>query len=616
MRTRNTLYIWVVLIAAAVLAIPQQAYAQSRVALVIGNGTYQKVPALPNPLHDAQDVSDALKRLGFAVNTVTDADFDTFRRSLLEFGRRAVKADMAVFYYAGHGVEINGDNWLLPIDVALKHEIDASAEAIDLRSAMQAVSSAKTLGLVILDACRNNPFRPSMGSSSSTRRIETLGLAPVEPGDNVLVAYAARDGTVAKDGAGRNSPYTQSLLRHIETAGLEIDFLFRNVRDDVVAATDNEQQPFVYGSLSSDEIYLKPPSAGTAAAVSAGSIDADEIAWSFLKGTSDASTLTRFIDRFPASSRIPDARMRIASLLAAPSDVISDASKNMSVAFTNNEFEQAEKSVARRFLGNTPAIEEAWDVIKESKDHRIIRRFAEQFPTSKRRIVADRRLVDLGQRPIIRLPTPYRPLNVDMSILDQAAVDPDVIECFRRNDQTVMACQRAVERFPDIARFVEDIRFKLRFCQWIGAAASCAPALNAVWNFPTMSGPKASPAVKIPTAVSEIRKEDAKVAVTKGAAGTAKDGKGQSENKDRKGQSGNRDRKAEKGSTDLRKADHAHAHSQAQSGALKSSQTTGGTTANGKVTSTKFSPNAAPATNAPQVRVNAGGPGGGGHHGR
>jgi hypothetical protein len=505
------------------------------------------------------------------------------------------------------GVEINGDNWLLPIDVALKHEIDASAEAIDLRSAMQAVSSAKTLGLVILDACRNNPFRPSMASSSSTRRIETLGLAPVEPSDNVLVAYAARDGTVAKDGAGRNSPYTQSLLRHIETAGLEIDFLFRNVRDDVIAATDNEQQPFVYGSLSSDEIYLKPPSAGTAAADPPASMNADEIAWSFLKGTSDVSTLTRFIDRFPASSRIPDARVRIASLDAAPSDAISDASKNVAVAFANTEFEQAEKSVARRFLSNTPAIEEAWDVIKESKDHRIIRRFAEQFPTSKRRITADKRLVDLGQRPIMRVPTTYRPLNVDVSILDQAAVDPDVIECFLRNDQTAMACQRAVDRFPDIVRFAEDIRFKLRFCQWIRAATSCVPALNAVWNFPTISGPKTSPAAKIPTVASEIRKEDAKVAVAKGTAGTDKDGKGQSGNKDRKGQSGN-------GSTGSRGTDHAHVHSQARFSALKSSQTTGSGGANGKVASTKPSPNAVPAK-APEVRVSAGGPGGG-HHGR
>jgi hypothetical protein len=198
---------------------------------------------------------------------------------------------------------------------------------------------------------------------------------------------------------------------------------------------------------------------------------------------------------------------------------------------------------------------------------------------------------------------------VDVSILDQAAVDPDVIGCFLYNDQTAMACQRAVDRFPDIARFAEDMRFKLRFCQWIGAAPSCAPALNAVWNFPTVYQTKTSPAVKIPTAVSDIRKDDAKV------GGTAKDGKGQSENgdqsrnKDRKGKSGN-------GSADSRRTDHAHVHSQAQSGAIKSSQTTGSGGTNGKVASTRSSPNAVPAAKAPQVRVSAGGPGGGGHHGR
>jgi hypothetical protein len=343
-------------------------------------------------------------------------------------------------------------------------------------------------------------------------------------------------------------------------------------------------------------------------------MDADEIAWSFLKGTNDVSTLTRFIDRFPASSRIPDARMQIASLLAPPSYAISDAPKNVSVAFTDTEFDQAEKSVARRFLSNTPAIEEAWDVIKESKDHRIIRRFAEQFPTSKRRIAADKRLVDLDQRPIIRQPAPYRPLNMDLFILDQAAVDPDVIECFRRNDQTAIACRRAVERYPDIARFVEDMRFILRFCQQTGAAASCVPALNAMWNFPTVSGMKTSSPVNIPIAIGDMHKGDAKAAVTK-SGGTTKDGNGQSENKDRKGQSGNKDRKAAHESTDSHRTDHAHVHSQAQSAVVKSSQTTGSGGTNGKVASTKSSPNSVPAAKGPEVRASAGGPGGG-HHGR
>src|SRR5262249_20155732 len=230
--------------------------AQIRVALVVGNSAYSSVPALANPANDAADVSQSLQRLGFNVTTLTDAKFDAFRHALIEFGRAARGADMAIVFFAGHGVEIAGENWLLPVDVELKNDIDADTEAVSLRSAMLAVSNAKALGLVILDACRNNPF------GDKTRGIRPspvadAGLAPVEPSGNVLVAYAPRDGPTARDGSGRNSPYTTALLRHLETPGLEIEFLFRNVRDDVMSATDDEQQPFVYGSLSREEIYLK-----------------------------------------------------------------------------------------------------------------------------------------------------------------------------------------------------------------------------------------------------------------------------------------------------------------------------------------------------------------------
>src|SRR5262245_20702234 len=146
------------LLVAAVLALSFSAHAQTRIALVIGNSAYQKVVNLANPAHDAQDVSESLKRLGFTVNTVTDANFDGFRRALRDFGRMALQADMAVFYYAGRAVEIDGNNWLLPTDAELRSDIDARTEAIGLRQAMEAVAAAKTLGLVILDACRNNPF--------------------------------------------------------------------------------------------------------------------------------------------------------------------------------------------------------------------------------------------------------------------------------------------------------------------------------------------------------------------------------------------------------------------------------------------------------------------------
>src|SRR5262249_51827871 len=161
------------------LALSVHAHAQTRVALVVGNSAYQKVVNLANPAHDAQDISESLKRLGFTVKTVIDADFDGFRRALLEFGRMAPNADMAVFYFAGHGGEIGGNNWLLPTDAELKNEVDAGTEAIGLRSTMQAVAAAKTLGLVILDACRNNPFQSTMRRSGATRSVQILGLAPV-----------------------------------------------------------------------------------------------------------------------------------------------------------------------------------------------------------------------------------------------------------------------------------------------------------------------------------------------------------------------------------------------------------------------------------------------------
>jgi len=234
-----------------------------RVALVIGNGAYGNVPALLNPPNDASDIAAALKRLGFTVSLATNASFDEMRRGLIALGRDAAGADMAALYFAGHGMEINGENWLIPIDAALKRDTDAANEAISLQSVMLQVSNTTSLGLVILDACRDNPFAVRMNRSLATRAATLGGLGRIEPTGNVLVAYAARDGTTALDGDARNSPFAAALLRNIEAPGVEVTFMFRNVRDDVMEATRNQQQPFVYGSLSRKAIYLAgPPPAG------------------------------------------------------------------------------------------------------------------------------------------------------------------------------------------------------------------------------------------------------------------------------------------------------------------------------------------------------------------
>jgi formylglycine-generating enzyme required for sulfatase activity len=239
-------------------------HAQSRVALVIGNSAYANVPALPNPANDARAVAASFKRLGFEVTTLTDANFDVMRRGLINFGRRSRGAEMAVVYFAGHGMEVGGENWLIPTDAELAADTDTEDEAVSLHSVMLQVAGATKLGMVILDACRNNPFAAKMQRSSRVRAVER-GLSRVEPADNVLVAYAARDGTTASDGDGRNSPFTAALLKNIERPGLEIRFLFAAVRDEVMTATRRQQQPFIYQSLPEQPVYLRAP--GQVAAV-------------------------------------------------------------------------------------------------------------------------------------------------------------------------------------------------------------------------------------------------------------------------------------------------------------------------------------------------------------
>jgi uncharacterized caspase-like protein len=247
-----------VVIAALVgLAAPPASADGKRVALVIGNGAYKSVPALPNPPSDAGDIAAALRRLGFAVTLITNASFDDMRRGLIALGRDAAGADMAAVYFAGHGMEISGENWLIPVDAELKKDTDAANEAISLRSVMLQVSSTTSLGLVVLDACRNNPFAAKMQRALALRATATSGLGRIEPIGNVLVAYAARDGTTALDGDGRNSPFTAALLKHIATPALEISALMKRVRADVIAATRERQVPWDHSSLVGDVILAR-----------------------------------------------------------------------------------------------------------------------------------------------------------------------------------------------------------------------------------------------------------------------------------------------------------------------------------------------------------------------
>jgi tetratricopeptide (TPR) repeat protein len=230
------------------------ATAEQRIALVVGNGGYKNVQHLRNPPNDSTDLAASLEKKGFKVTLLVDATHEEMRSELIKFGNSAINADIAVFYFAGHGIEIGGKNWLIPIDAELKYDADMDKETIDLNSIMQRLSTA-AFSLIVLDACRNNPFAARMKQTNPVRSADR-GLGRIRPTRNVLVEYAARDGTTASDGDGRNSPFTTALLQHLETPGLEVDLLFRRVRDSVIAFTNGNQQPFAYGSLSKTKVYL------------------------------------------------------------------------------------------------------------------------------------------------------------------------------------------------------------------------------------------------------------------------------------------------------------------------------------------------------------------------
>ena len=239
------------------LVMTSAALADKRVALVVGNSAYQKVGQLPNPAHDAGAIGALFKVMAF---DVVEAKFDLgvadLRRALRDFTDQVHDADIAVVYYAGHGMEVNGVNYLIPVDAKLERDIDIEDEAVSLDRVLRTIEDAKRLRLVILDACRDNPLTRSMKRSASTRSVGR-GLAKIEDlTSDTLVAYAARAGSFADDGAGENSPYTAALIKYLPLPALDLRLALGRVRDEVLRTTNKRQEPFVYGSLGGAEIVL------------------------------------------------------------------------------------------------------------------------------------------------------------------------------------------------------------------------------------------------------------------------------------------------------------------------------------------------------------------------
>jgi tetratricopeptide (TPR) repeat protein len=219
-----------------------------RVALIVGNGAYKNVHQLDNPPRDAKLVADALRDIGFqTVTLANDLTRDKFFEALHAFAREAEKADWAVVYYAGHGLEIGGVNYLVPVDAKFASDHDAESEGVALEQVIAAVGAARKLKLVMLDACRDNPFAPTMRRTIALKLVDK-GLSNIEPEAGFMVVYAAKHGETALDGDGVDSPFAVALAHDIKAPNVEVRKLFDIVRDDVWTASKHQQQPFTYGS--------------------------------------------------------------------------------------------------------------------------------------------------------------------------------------------------------------------------------------------------------------------------------------------------------------------------------------------------------------------------------
>lgn len=243
------------------------AEAANRVALVIGMSRYQNIPSLANTVNDATAIAEKLKSLGFEVDSAIDQPLATLAETINAFSFKSETSEIALVYYAGHGVELNGQNFLIPVDVKISKPSDIGAQAITLKHLLGSVEHARKLRIVILDSCRNNPFADwpvqevaKAGTeefdSTTTRSLKRAGLSAPSVDKGMLVVYAAKDGEVALDGEGGHSPFARALIEQLPARNVEIGMMFRQVRDAVIKETKNKQEPHFYGSLSGVPFFL------------------------------------------------------------------------------------------------------------------------------------------------------------------------------------------------------------------------------------------------------------------------------------------------------------------------------------------------------------------------
>jgi len=335
---------WLLVVAALVCGVAQavaQPVAQpgeKRVALVVGVGKYVNAPALANPPNDARAMGLALQKLGFQTETIIDPDYATMQRAILAFGRRLEGAKAALFYYAGHGMDVLSRNYLLPADFELTNISDLPFTAFDVQDVLGKLEGPGRASLVFLDACRDNPFAAALAARLGSRSTGVeRGLGRMDRSvSGMLIAYATDPGRVAADGDGQDSPFTSALLKYIATPGLDVRQMLTRVRYDVLLATNQQQRPWTTESLDSDFYFVPAAAVATAPAPPAPTptptpvppVPALEaLFWQTISGSTNRADYEAYLQQFPQGVFAPLARNRLASLTpaTAPAPVVQPA---------------------------------------------------------------------------------------------------------------------------------------------------------------------------------------------------------------------------------------------------------------------------------------------------
>ena len=314
-----------------------EALAEKRVALVVGNSEYENTVYLENPRNDAKGLAEALRRLGFEVIERTDLRHTDMQATLLEYSNKLRGADVGLFFYAGHGLQVDGRNYLVPVDAELNSEVDLAFETTELDVVMRILQRQTRTGLVFLDACRNNPLAGNLTRSMGSTRSAAVGngLARVDSGVGMLITFATQPGNVALDGFGNHSPFTEALLEYIETPGIDVAQMLRRVRDKVLNSTNGKQVPWNNSSLTEDfyfrpevkeepQVAALPPAPEQSGTADSGSVArapanqsnvAIELAfWQSIVNSNDPAVFEAYLAQFPEGSFSSLARLRLKTL--------------------------------------------------------------------------------------------------------------------------------------------------------------------------------------------------------------------------------------------------------------------------------------------------------------